>query len=52
MLRGLHLMSVLGITFGPVGTVLTGAGLLAIAGGLYARNNLRSAALHAEDARR
>lgn len=33
--------SVFGITFGPVDTVLTGVGVLAIAGGLYARINLR-----------
>lgn len=42
VLRGIHL-NVLGITFGPVDTVLTGTGLLAIAGGFYARKNLRGA---------
>lgn len=51
VLRGIHL-SVLGISFGPVDTVLTGTGLLAIAGGLYARKNLRGAApLSADESR-
>lgn len=40
VLRGFH-TSVLGITFGPVDTVFTGMGALAVAGGLYARINLR-----------
>lgn len=40
VLRGFH-ASVLGIAFGPVDTVFTGMGLLAVAGGLYARSNLR-----------
>lgn len=51
LLRGIHLC-VRGISFGPVGTVLTGTGLLAIARGLYVRDIVRSAALHADDARR
>jgi MFS family permease len=40
VLRGFH-ASVLGVAFGPVDTVFTGIGLLAVAGGLYARSNLR-----------
>ena len=48
VLRGIHL-SVLGIAFGPVDTVLTGTGLLAIAGGLYARKNLRGAGAQFDD---
>jgi Na+/melibiose symporter-like transporter len=39
VLRDLH-ASMLGITFGPVDTVFTGMGLLAVAGGIYARINL------------
>jgi len=40
VLRGFH-ASVLGIAFGPVDTVFTGMGLLAVAGGIYARVSLR-----------
>ena len=39
-LQGFH-ASVLGVTFGPVDTVFTFMGLLAVAGGLYARLSLR-----------
>ncbi len=39
VLRGFH-AQVLGITFDPVNTVFTGMGLLAIAGGIYARVSL------------
>jgi MFS family permease len=41
VLRGFH-ASVLGIAFGPVDTVFTGLGLLAVIGGIYARVSLRS----------
>lgn len=41
VLRGFH-TSVLGIAFGPVDTVFTGLGLLAVIGGIYARVSLRS----------
>ncbi|MGH2496933.1 MAG: MFS transporter [Ktedonobacteraceae bacterium] len=40
VLRGFH-ANVLGITFGPVDTVFTGLGLLAVIGGLYTRVSLR-----------
>lgn len=40
VLRGFH-ASVLGISFGPVDTVFTGMGLLAVLGGLYTRASLR-----------
>lgn len=40
VLSGFH-AQVLGITFGPVDTVFTGMGLLAVGGGLYARMSLR-----------
>ncbi len=40
VLRGFH-ASVLGIAFGPVDTVFTGMGLLAMIGGFYARVSLR-----------
>ncbi len=40
VLHGFH-ARVLGITFGPVNSVFTGMGLLAVAGGIYARINLR-----------
>jgi MFS family permease len=40
-LRGFH-ATMLGLTFGPVDTVFTGMGLLAVAGGIYARINLDS----------
>lgn len=40
VLRGFH-ANVLGITFGPVDTVFTGLGLLAVIGGLYTRISLR-----------
>jgi MFS family permease len=40
VLRGFH-ASILGISFDPVDTVFTGMGLLAVAGGIYARISLR-----------
>jgi MFS family permease len=40
-LRGFH-ATIFGLTFGPVDTVFTGMGLLAVAGGIYARINLRA----------
>ena len=40
VLRGFH-ANVLGITFGPVDTIFTGMGLLAVIGGIYARVSLR-----------
>jgi hypothetical protein len=40
VLRGFH-ASVMGISLGPVDTVLSGMGLLAVAGGIYARISLR-----------
>ena len=40
VLRGFH-ASVLGISFGPVDTVFTGFGLLAVMGGIYTRVSLR-----------
>jgi MFS family permease len=40
VLRAFH-ARILGITFGPVDTVFTGMGLLAVAGGIYARASLR-----------
>lgn len=40
ILRGFH-AQVLGISFGPVDTVFTGMGLIAMAGGIYARVSLR-----------
>jgi MFS family permease len=40
LLRGFH-ARILGIAFGPVDTVFTGMGLLAVLGGLYARASLR-----------
>jgi MFS family permease len=40
VLRGFH-ASILGIAFGPVDTVFTGMGLLAVIGGIYARVSLR-----------
>jgi MFS family permease len=39
VLRDFHARA-LGLTFGPVDSVLTGMGLLAVAGGIYARINL------------
>ncbi|HLZ21851.1 MAG TPA: MFS transporter [Ktedonobacterales bacterium] len=39
VLRGFH-ASILGITFDPVNAVFTGMGLLAVAGGIYARISL------------
>ncbi|HET9110895.1 MAG TPA: hypothetical protein VFN78_08740, partial [Ktedonobacterales bacterium] len=39
VLNGFH-TTILGIQFGPVDTVFTGTGLLAVAGGLYARLTL------------
>lgn len=48
VLAGFH-ATVLGITFGPVDTVFTGMGLLAVAGGIYARIALRDV-IAAEDA--
>jgi MFS family permease len=41
VLRGFH-ASVLGISFGPVDSVFTGLGLLAVIGGIYTRVSLRS----------
>ena len=41
VLRGFH-ASVLGISFGPVDSVFTGLGLLAVVGGIYTRVSLRS----------
>ncbi len=43
VLHGFH-ASLLGIPFGPIDTVFTGMGLLAIAGGIYARISLRAIA--------
>jgi hypothetical protein len=40
VLRGFH-ASVLGISFGPVDTIFTGMGLLAVIGGIYVRVSLR-----------
>lgn len=40
VLRGFH-TSILGISFGPVDSVFTGLGLLAVIGGLYTRVSLR-----------
>jgi len=40
VLRGFH-ANVLGIAFGPVDTVFTGLGLLAVIGGIYTRVSLR-----------
>jgi MFS family permease len=40
VLRGFH-ANVLGIAFGPVDTIFTGMGLLAVMGGIYARVSLR-----------
>ncbi len=40
LLRGFH-ARVLGLAVGPIDTIFTGAGLLALAGGLYAARNLR-----------
>jgi MFS family permease len=40
ILHGFH-ANMLGISFGPVDMVFTGMGLLAVAGGIYARINLR-----------
>ncbi len=40
LLRGFH-ARVLGVAAGPIDTVFTGAGLLALAGGIYAARNLR-----------
>jgi MFS family permease len=42
VLDGFH-ATFLGLTFGPVDTIFTGMGLLAIAGGIFAWTNLRSA---------
>ena len=41
VLRGFH-ASVLGISFGPVDSVFTGLGLLAVIGGIYTRVSLHS----------
>jgi len=41
VLHGFH-ASVLGITFGPVDTIFTGMGLLAVLGGIYVRVSLHS----------
>ncbi len=40
VLQGFH-ARILGISFGPVDTVFTGMGMLAVAGGIYARASLR-----------
>lgn len=47
VLDGFH-AHLLGITFGPVDSVFTGMGLLAVAGGIYARFSLRDR-IHASD---
>jgi MFS family permease len=41
ILNGFH-ASLLGLTFGPVDTIFTGAGMLGLAGGLYAMGSMRS----------
>jgi MFS family permease len=51
VLRGFH-TTLLGISFGPVDTVFTGTGLLAVAGGLYARASLRHIARSQSGGRR
>ena len=49
VLDGFH-ANILGIHFGPVDTVFTGTGLLAVAGGLYARLSLSGAtSAHSHD---
>ncbi len=42
VLAGFH-MTLLGIDFGPVNTIFTGTGVLAVAGGIYARHTLSDA---------
>jgi MFS family permease len=44
VLRGFH-ATLLGIHFGPVDTIFTGAGILLLASGLYARKNMRGLVL-------
>ncbi len=46
-LHGFH-AALLGITFGPIDTIFTGAGVLVILGGLYAAVNLRGVHLAGE----
>ncbi|HZC07243.1 MAG TPA: MFS transporter [Ktedonobacterales bacterium] len=50
VLAGFH-ATILGIHFGPVDTIFTGTGLLAVAGGVYARLTLRHATRDATPAR-
>jgi MFS family permease len=47
LLHGFH-ATLLGITFGPIDTIFTGAGILVVLGGLYAMVNLRSVRLAGE----
>jgi len=47
ILRGFH-ARLLGLSVGPVDTIFTAAGLLCIAGGLYAWRNLRNDAYHGD----
>ncbi len=47
LLNGFH-TRLLGVTFGPIDTIFTGAGLLVILGGLYAMVNLRGVHLAGE----
>ncbi len=47
LLRGFH-AALLGVTFGPIDTIFTGAGILIVLGGLYAAVNLRGIHLAGE----
>lgn len=47
LLHGFH-ATLLGVTFGPIDTIFTGAGVLVILGGLYAAVNLRGVHLAGE----
>jgi MFS family permease len=47
LLHGFH-AALLGVTFGPIDTIFTGAGMLVILGGLYAMVNLRGVHLAGE----
>jgi MFS family permease len=47
LLHGFH-STLLGVTFGPIDTIFTGAGILVILGGLYAMLNLRGIHLAGE----
>jgi len=49
VLRGFH-ARLLGLTLGPIDTIFTAAGLLCLAGGLYAMVNLRDDAMPVSDA--